>query len=1021
MKETSDHGPTTGSDELFGGGEFADASAWQLITSYGVTAKLQSVGEETRRALSLDFNFNGKSGFIILRRAVKLTLPANYALTFGVAGQCPRNTLEVKWIDPSGENVWWVSRPNFRFCKQSVRLKNKARHFTYAWGPSKEKLTDVAFIELVVTASSGGKGTVTYDNMQFQALPDAVEYPLPAKILENWAVKDDGSPKEVVVDLGADREFGGLVIDWADGKMARKFQVEMRADGSDRWQPLAAAAMNGDLHTFVYAPECEARYIKVVMNASLKRKGYGIKSITLKPLAFSASKSAFLAELAKTCPRGWFPHHMHGEMSYWNVTGVFGDTKKALINEEGMVEVEKLGFSLEPFIMSGGKDGKLTTWADATHEQGLANGNLPLPYVVRRADGLALTIRPFAYGIAGRSVLYVEYLLKNESKTRKRGRLAIAVRPFQVNPPWQFLNSPGGFSPIKSIKWQADRMIVNGQKQVRVIEGADGIKAGVTNLYRGTIPQWMSRGKMPTRKRVNDALGFASGAFSKGFDLAADKEMKLVVAVPMHDSKVGHEVPRLAWDLALAFWRGKMSRVNVKLPGPAQDLADTLKAQLGYILVNRNGVAIQPGTRCYDRSWARDGALTSAALLQFGYTEEARQFIEWFGSYQFDNGKIPCVVDHRGADPTPEHDSHGEYIFMVAEYYRYTKNLKWLEAQFPRVLKAVEYIEHLLAQNTRQEPHLKGILPPSISHEGYSDKPAYSNWDNFLCLKGLEDAVFLSEELHTASLLETARKGKMNLQNVTARLTVRRDSFRQALIDSLKASMTHHGIDFIPGSADRGDFDATSTTIAIDPCLQLPALRDELAKTFDKWWTFFLMRRGNQLQWADYTPYELRQVGAFIRLGQRARAHEALDWFFAHRRPLGWRHFAEVVHNDPLTPRFVGDMPHGWVGSDCVRSLRSLLWYEREDGVMVVGAGIKSEWMFSPDELSFDLPTPRGTISFQGQRSGYRYKIRLSGTCSAPIVLQLPYYAKSVSVDGRPGSLEMRLEKLPAEIVVDLD
>jgi hypothetical protein len=40
-----------------------------------------------------------------------------------------------------------------------------------------------------------------------------------------------------------------------------------------------------------------------------------------------------------------------------------------------MVEVEKLGFSLEPFIMSPAKEGKLMTWADSTHEQGLSNGH----------------------------------------------------------------------------------------------------------------------------------------------------------------------------------------------------------------------------------------------------------------------------------------------------------------------------------------------------------------------------------------------------------------------------------------------------------------------------------------------------------------------------------------------------------------------------------------------------------------------------------------------------------------------
>src|SRR5688572_32745584 len=33
----------------------------------------------------------------------------------------------------------------------------------------------------------------------------------------------------------------------------------------------------------------------------------------------------------------------------------------------------------------------------------------------------------------------------------------------------------------------------------------------------------------------------------------------------------------------------------------------TLRAQLQYILINRDGPSIQPGSRSYERSWIRDG------------------------------------------------------------------------------------------------------------------------------------------------------------------------------------------------------------------------------------------------------------------------------------------------------------------------------------------------------------------------------------------------------------------------------
>jgi len=40
-----------------------------------------------------------------------------------------------------------------------------------------------------------------------------------------------------------------------------------------------------------------------------------------------------------------------------------------------------------------------------------------------------------------------------------------------------------------------------------------------------------------------------------------------------------------------------------------------------------------------------------------------------------------------------------------------------------------------------------GLLPQSISHEGYSAKPMHSYWDDFFALKGLKDAAFLAEAL----------------------------------------------------------------------------------------------------------------------------------------------------------------------------------------------------------------------------------------------------------------------------------
>jgi glycogen debranching enzyme len=195
-------------------------------------------------------------------------------------------------------------------------------------------------------------------------------------------------------------------------------------------------------------------------------------------------------------------------------------------------------------------------------------------------------------------------------------------------------------------------------------------------------------------------------------------------------------------------WSREVNRVGLSLPASAAELVNTFKSTQGYILVNADGAGIQPGSRTYERSWIRDGALTSTALLGTGHTERVKAFLEWYAKYQYPSGKVPCVVDSRGPDPVDEHDSTGEFIYVLLKYYRFTGDKAFLERHLDRVVAGVDYIESLRAQRMTDAykngpPAMRacyGLVPESISHEGYSAKPMHSYWDSFFVLKGLTDA-----------------------------------------------------------------------------------------------------------------------------------------------------------------------------------------------------------------------------------------------------------------------------------------
>jgi hypothetical protein len=399
-----------------------------------------------------------------------------------------------------------------------------------------------------------------------------------------------------------------------------------------------------------------------------------------------------------------------------------------------------------------------------------------------------------------------------------------------------------------------------------------------------------------------------------------------------------------------------------------------------------------------------------------------KEFLEWFAKYQYYDGKVPCCVDQRGADPVPELDSGGELIFLVAEYLRYTRDRDLAGRLLPRVRGAVAWLDSLRQQ--RRTPEYKtsakrefyGLLPPSISHEGYSAKPMHSYWDDLFALRGFKDAEYVASFL--------------GLKADAAHWHQVRVEFEHDLRASVVATQARHKIDYVPGCADLGDFDATSTTVALEPVQAGAALPEPAVRaTFERYWSFFEKRRDGREPWDAFTPYEIRNIGAFVRLGWRERANELLDWFLRFQRPPGFRHWAEVVGSNEREPRFIGDMPHTWVGSDYIRSVLDMLAYQREsDGAIVVGAGIPQAWIDDPSGVFVTgMPTPSGSLDFAMKRAGTGIEVRIGGKLQVPkggIVVAPPgvtaRWKATINAAGAPVDTAGRVvvRRIPATVVL---
>ncbi len=1023
---------------------FGDAHAWTALASDQVGASLHLAQQsDGSNALCLAFDFHGVSGYAAMRRPLAIDYPDNYQFEYRLRGDAPDNTLQFKLIDASGDNVWWVNHPDFVFPHDWQQQRVRKRQVDFAWGPSPDKtLRHSTSIEFTVYAGKGGRGDVCFDRLALRALPMPPQTPpqpiaYATSALPNAPAKKalDGDPatawrsdprrgteQSFTLDLGFKREFGGLLLHWADGAFASRYDIEF-SDDARAWRTVRRVTLGDGGVDPLNLPESQARYVRLALHDSPNRR-YALAEIEIENLAFGASANAFFSVLAKAAPRGHYPRGFYDEQTYWTVVGIDGGHTSGLLSEDGALEVARGGFSIEPFLI---EHGSLATWADAPIVHSLMDGYLPVPRVEWSHDGLRLTTAAFGNGTRDTSRLLASYTLENTTDDERTLTLALAIRPFQVNPSVQFLNTPGGVSPIHDLAFAGSAVLVDGKPRVFALAPPDAVIASTFDagmVVEHLIADARSR---QSNTSLHDDTGLASGALLYRIRLPAHATRVIGLAIPLDGAM---EAPTLdpadvsRWlsiqQAATATeWHRKLDDVVLRLPLDGHPLVDTLRTALADILISRDGAAIQPGTRAYARSWIRDGAMISESLLRLGHADVARDYLQWFAPYQFHNGKVPCCVDARGADPVAENDSHGELIHLVNEVFRYTGDRALLKTMWPHVAAATRYMDTLRASErtplnrTPARRAFYGLMPASISHEGYSAKPMHSYWDDFWALTGYDDALYIATELGRSADVQ--------------RMSKSRDQFRADLYASIDAAVAAHAIDYLPGSAELGDFDPTSTTIALSPAGQQAALAPGLLHTtFERYWKYFTERRAHA-QWTDYTPYEWRTVSSFVRLGWRERASEASDFFMRDRRPVGWNQWAEVVGRIARESRFIGDMPHGWVASDFINATLDRFAYERaRDHALILAAGVPSTWFEGEGIAIENLRTPYGRLSYSLKRSAGALHLHIDrrGMTVPPggFVLALsdndPARA-SVERNRFGAPTELRINALPAQLVID--
>jgi hypothetical protein len=792
--------------------------------------------------------------------------------------------------------------------------------------------------------------------------------------------------ESITVDFRRLRDVTGALVEWG-ADHGTHFSAALSDDGEDFRELGRITAAGGGNGSFWW-PRATGRFLRIMLHEASAPEGAVVDELKLRILDTERLPIGRLERAARAGRSDLYPQSLLGRQVYWTVVGECDGEGEALFDEYGDLEPRSGSPQITPLLRVGDALRGAPASEDIRHS--LLGGSLPIPSVTWSADGLE--IRATALAQAGRAL--VEYHIANRSRAPRKGALVLAVRPVQINPLWQH----GGHAPIDDIAVTGREARIDGRVYVAFSREPDAVT--IADFDDGDVVRLIESGPQATERRLLSDSGLLSAAVEFAFSLPAGASDAIIVAAPLRDGVTPDP------DVNFSAVRKTVARSWRNTLGPRRitvgdgDITETVEAQAGFILVNATRSAFQPGPRNYSRIWIRDGSAQALALLWAGLAEKAKAFVLWYSQRLYPSGMVPPILEedgavHKGYGGDIEFDAQGEFVFIAAETYRVTRDRFFAAAVLEPVLRATRFIDELCARtNARHGPNsaFHGLLPPSLSHEGYSE-PSYSYWDDFFALRALRDCAFLAEEAGETEIAEQMR--------------ARSREFAADLARSLRETSERMGLGLIPGSADRGDVDPTSTSIAFEPCRAEDVLpQDLLAATYDLCAARVRSLGAPEFE-GSFTPYLLRDLNAFVALGRYDDADRLLALMLRCRRPAKWRQWAEVVWSPLRAPQYIGDMPHTWIGAEFATAIRRMLLRENGD-TLELFRWAPDHWWDGDGIMLRRCPTAFGPIDLRARRKKSRATIELSAAgphSPRRVTLRFPG-AQRAHVDGKPCAVD---------------
>ncbi len=643
----------------------------------------------------------------------------------------------------------------------------------------------------------------------------------------------------------------------------------------------------------------------------------------------------------------------------------------------------------------------------------LAEGGVPVSIAQWEIDNIKVTTTIFANWVndATQMVNFARTSIKNDGLEKKDISLYAIIYPNPLHP-----------QEIKQIEYDGKNLVnIDGKISLFLKEEADKLLPEDKEI--SDIEEF---GNFKVLGLNNKIIENSNGAIVYRKILSSGEEKAYDFLVPCGDESKGLQDLDFSINLknTKEYWQ---KRVPMKIKLPDDRYMDCFYASIYYQLIMMEDYKLCPGPLNYKGFFLHDAVDMVNSLDIVGLHKVAGKALAYFDFKEGDNYL----------------DGLGGSIFSLYEHYRITKDEKFLEEVYPKILERCQLIKRLRAKQLNsdlKDTAVYGLMPTSLSQDNWK-LPSHLYLDNWWAVIGLKSG------MDAAKILKKDED--------FSSLSKEYEDFLKCLCESFKKIMKRDNISYIPGFADYwppemriideehrilGDTQmawAHRPALVPGQSLGIEISLETLAESYKYYWDvagkFSNYDGGWYVEYEKYFwGYNIMISHPLLHLGMNDIALKSLQWNIEHQScPGGWSESMKSRVNETglreVAEGVVGDVPHGWVAAHYILFIRDMLLREYRDKLIILPC-VPEDWLKDSKVIEIkDAPTYFGKINYSVKKEENILKIKVWGdACPGKgFIFKSPFLKqaiKEVKVNNEAwkgySGKEVFFDKLPIEIAV---